>query len=139
MLILLCYLMMLICDDLLSRLKVKLFDFICNFFFKYSNLLYINIYIYFYIWFVECMWDIDGGECIVLKSSGYCLFYFRKVLFCYWKIIFKLVFKDVFIILFICIILYLYIIGMVKREWLLLELNIFKFYLIFSLYVYVIR
>lgn len=48
-------------------------------------------------------------------------------------------FKDVFIILFICIILYLYIIGMVKREWLLLELNIFKFYLIFSLYVYVIR
>lgn len=47
--------------------------------------------------------------------------------------------KDVFTTLFTCITLYPYTTGTVKREWPLLELNIFKFHPTFSSYVYAIR
>lgn len=109
------------------------------FFFKYSNLLYTNIYTYFYTWPAECTWDTDGGERTVPKSSGHCLPHPRKASLCHWKITLKSVPKDVFTTLFTCITLYQYTTGTVKREWPLLELNIFKFHPTFSSYVYAIR
>lgn len=109
------------------------------FFFKYSNLLYTNIYTYFYTWPAECTWDTDGGERTVPKSSGHCLPHPRKASLCHWKITLKSVPKDVFTTLFTCITLYPYTTGTVKREWPLLELNIFKFHPTFSSYVYAIR
>lgn len=139
MLTLPCYLMTLICDDSSSRSKVKLFDSTCNFFFKYSNLLYTNIYTYFYTWPAECTWDTDGGERTVPKSSGHCLPHPRKASLCHWKITLRSVPKDVSTTLFTCITLYPYTTGKVKREWPLLELNIFKFHPTFSSYVYAIR
>lgn len=117
----------------------RLFDSTCNFFFKYSNLLYTNIYTYFYTWPAECTWDTDGGERIVPKSSGHCLPHPRKASLCHWKITLKSVPKDVSTTLFTCITLYPYTTGTVKKEWPLLELNIFKFHPTFSLYVYAIR
>lgn len=59
------------------------------FFFKYSNLLYTNIYTYFYTWPAECTWDTDGGERTVPKSSGHCLPHPRKASLCHWKITLK--------------------------------------------------
>lgn len=59
------------------------------FFFKYSNLLYTNIYTYFYTWPGECTWDTDGGERTVPKSSGHCLPHPRKASLCHWKITLK--------------------------------------------------
>lgn len=128
-----CYLMTSICDDSSSRSKVKLFDSTCN-----IVTYYIQIYIPTFTPGLQ-----SARETLMVESAQsrrvadiVCLTPGRPH-----SVTEKSHSnpKDVFTTLFTCITLYPYTTGTVKREWPLLELNIFKFHPTFSSYVYAIR